>query len=284
MHIAISGQTGFIGTELTNFFLSEGYTVSGIGREDFSKGKQHLADLLEGKDVLINLAGAPIIRRWTQKHKVSLWSSRIDTTQKLAEALSICRQAPGIFISGSGVNIYDNTHLHTEDSTHLSNDFLGKLCSAWEEQALAAQPFCKTYIIRSGVILGKKGGALPTMALPFRWFVGGKIGKGTQQLSWMHIDDYARAVHMLIKEKPENTLYNFCSPHPLTNAEFSRHLARTLKRSALFTVPPFAIKLLYGEGAVVVLTGQAVLPANLQKAGFEFQFPVAGPALENLLG
>ena len=283
MRIAIAGHTGFIGSELKNFFTGKGYKITGIGREDYGKGNTHLASLIEGQDFLINLTGAPIIKRWTRRYSRILWRSRIDTTIQLREAIGLCRERPKAFFSASGVNIYQSGGTHTESNSKLNNDFLGLLCQNWEEEAAKARVFCPTYIIRTGVILGKSGGALPQMALPFKLFVGGKIGNGKQMISWLHIKDYAEVVHMLMKKLPEQEVFNFTSPNPVSNAEFSSELAKTLKRPAFFTVPPFALKLLFGQGSVVLLTGVNVLPENLQKEGYEFRFPQIKEALADLL-
>jgi uncharacterized protein (TIGR01777 family) len=283
MRIAISGHTGFIGSELKNFFLEKGYEITGIGREDFNRGAGHLAEIMEGHDFLINLAGAPIIKRWTRKYSRLLWTSRIDTTRKLREAIGMCTNRPKAFFSASGVDVYSSGKTHTESNNELNDDFLGLLCQNWEEEALKARIFCPVYIIRTGVILGESGGALPKMALPFKLFVGGKIGNGKQMISWMHISDYEQALYMLMQKLPDQEIFNFTSPGAVSNAEFSSVLAKTLNRPNVFVVPPFALRLLFGEGAVILLTGRQVLPENLQKAGYEFKFPEISGTLKDLL-
>ncbi len=283
MRIAISGHTGFIGSELKKFFLEKGYEVTGIGRNDFNLGPGHLAGMIEGHDFLINLAGAPIIKRWTRKYSRLLWTSRIDTTAKLKEALAQCHKRPKAFFSSSAVGIYSPGGVHTEKNNRIDNDFLGLLCQNWENEAAKARVFCPTYIIRTGIILGESGGALPQMALPFKLFAGGKIGDGKQMISWMHIQDYANALHLLMQTLPEQEIFNFTAPHPVSNAELSSVLAKTLHRPNYLPVPPFALKLLFGEGSVALLSGQNVLPENLLKAGYEFQFPEISGTLKDLL-
>lgn len=283
MRIAISGHTGFIGSELKNFFSEKGYDVTGIGRKDFDHGPTHLAGMIEGHDFLINLAGAPIIKRWTRKYSRLLWTSRIDTTRKLREAIGMCSSRPKAFFSASGVDVYSSGKTHTESNNELNDDFLGLLCQNWEEEALKARILCPVYIIRTGVILGDSGGALPQMALPYKLFVGGKIGNGKQMISWMHISDYAQALYMLMQKLPDQEIFNFTTPNAVSNAEFSSALAKTLNRPNFFVVPPFALRLLFGRGAEILLTGQKVLPENLQKAGYEFQFPEVSGALKDLL-
>ncbi len=283
MNIIISGQSGFIGSKLTSFFRSQGHEVTGIGRGDFAKGVIHLASLLSNKHVLINLAGAPIIKRWTRSYSKVLWDSRIVTTRLLVDALPSASNGPKAFFSTSAVNIYGDQGVNTETENTLDEDFLGTLCQRWEEEALRARIHCRTYIMRFGVVLGKGGGALPQMALPFKLFVGGKIGDGRQMISWIHIDDLAQALNKLMQELPDQNVFNFTAPHPVSNAEFSSSLAKTLNRPNLFRVPAFALKILYGEGAVTLIKGVTVLPENLLKEGFRFQYPQLEGALNNLM-
>ncbi len=283
MKIGISGHTGFIGTSLKEFFTAQGHEIIGIGREDFKKGTGHLAALISGTDILINLAGAPIIKRWTKSYSKQLWDSRILTTRALTEAIAESPERPKGFFSASGVNIYNDSRIQTEKENQLSDDFLGILCQRWEEEALKARIHCRTYVLRFGVVLGKDGGALPKMSLPFNLFVGGKISTGKQMISWIHINDFVRAIDMLIHTLPDQNVFNFTSPKPVSNAEFSSVLAKTLGRPNLIPVPAFALKLLFGEGAVVLLEGVNVLPENLLTEGFVFRFPEIEATLEDLL-
>ncbi|MFW5725541.1 MAG: TIGR01777 family oxidoreductase [Bacteroidota bacterium] len=283
MRIAISGHTGFIGSFLKEHFVPQGHTITGIGRKDYRKGVSHLAAMLEGVDVLVNLAGAPIVKRWTKTYSKILWDSRIVTTRKLTDAIAMTRQRPKVFISTSGVNIYENHGVHTENQAGYNQDFLGILCQRWEEEALRARIHCNTYIIRAGVVLGSEGGALPQMALPFKLFAGGRIGSGKQIVSWIHKDDYAAALQMIMEKLPDSQVFNFTSPYPATNAELSRQIAKTLNRPYYLPVPGFALKLLYGEGAVVLLEGPYALPENLQKEGFSHRYPTVQEAIPNLL-
>lgn len=283
MKIVIAGQTGFIGQNLTTYFLQKGYEVSGIGRKDFERGVSHLASVISGADVLVNLAGAPIIKRWTKSYSKKLWDSRIVTTRQLTDAIAESTERPKAFFSASAVGIYDGQGVHTENKFVFDNDFLGLLCQRWEEESQRARIHTATYNIRIGIVLGKDGGALPQMAMPFKLFVGGKLGNGRQMTSWIHIKDFVKALDFLIMKLPEKNVFNFTAPAPVSNAEFSSVLARKLNRPNLFAVPGFAIKLLFGEGSVALLNGQNVLPENLLIEGFEFEFPELDKALEDLL-
>lgn len=284
MNIAISGHTGFIGTHLTRFFENKGYGVTGIGRKDFKKGVGHLSKIISSSDILINLSGAPIIRRWTRRYSRELWNSRILTTEMLVKALEQSAPRPRAFFSSSAIGIYASQGIHTEKDHRLDEDFLGTLCQRWEEEAFRARLLTRVYVVRTGIVLGKEGGALPSMARPFRLGVGGKIGDGRQMISWIHIHDFVNAMDMLIEKMPRENVFNFTAPQPVSNADMSKVLARTLHRPNIFRVPAFALKLLFGEGAVVLLTGQHVLPHNLQNAGYTFAYPELDDALHDLLG
>ena len=283
MKIAIAGHTGFIGSELKKHFRSKNHEILKIGREDFAKGKEHLSKILSGADVLINLAGAPVIKRWTKSYTKELWDSRILTTKALAEAVMQASPKPRFFFSHSGVHIYANTGTHTEDSEDFDQKFLATLCQRWEQEALHAKFFCQTYILRVGMILGTTGGALPQMARPYKMGAGGKIGDGKQMVSWMHISDYLEAIDFILKEAPDASVFNFTSPNPVSNAVLSKTLAKALNKPNFFTVPPIALKMLYGEGASLILSGQEVIPRNLQALGYSFRFPQIQEALEDLL-
>lgn len=283
MRIVISGKTGFIGSRLAARFSAAGHTVHGISREDFKQGEGHLASIISGCDVLINLAGAPIIRKWTRSYCRKMWDSRILTTRQLTDAMAACEIKPRTFISASAVGFYSDNGIQTEDHFTHNEDFLGILCQRWEEEASRARIHSRTYIIRIGITMGKEGGALPQMVKPFRMYAGGKIGSGEQIVSWIHIEDFLRAVEFIFTKRPDKNVFNLTAPHPVSNAELTRIISKTLNKPAVFTVPAAALKLLYGEGAVTLLQGQHVLPDNLLKEGFTFLFPHPEEAMINLL-
>lgn len=283
MKIIISGKSGFIGTNLQKYFHDAGHEVTGISRYDFRQGPAHISSLLENKDVLINLAGAPIIKRWTRKYSRELWSSRIDTTHALVEAIHTTNEKPGVFISSSAIGIYDDKNIHTEESENFDSEFLGTLTKRWEEEAIKARLVVDTFVIRTGIVLGSNGGALPKMSLPFKLGVGGKIASGQQMISWIHINDFARGIDWIIQKRPESKVFNMTAPRPVNNADFSKTLGKVLHRPSFMPVPAFALRLLYGQGADALISGQNVLPENLQKTGFRFQYPTLESALENLL-
>ena len=270
MKIAISGSTGFIGKRLTAKFIEKNIEVISIKRDDLLLSIEDLSKKIEGVDVVINLAGAPIAARWDESYKQLLVSSRIESTKKLVAAINYLKIKPNIFISTSAIGIYDTIHIHTEQSVNYGGNFLSDLCINWEQEALKAQT--RTAIFRLSVVLDKNEGALPKMLLPFKLGLGGKIGNGKQHFSWIAIEDLINAYLFIIEKKDLSGIFNLCSPHPINNIELTKVIGKTLKRPTLFTVPTFILKLLYGEGAGVITEGQAVIPENLLNNGFVFLY------------
>jgi len=284
MQIAISGSTGFIGTALARACREKGWSVVPLSRQDLRQDSTALAHTLEGCAAVVNLAGAPIAARWTTAYKKVLYDSRIETTRSLVSALSLLRQKPEAFISACGIGIYSSRGVHTEDDKDYADDFLGILARDWEQEALAAQAAgVRTVVFRFGVVLGSGGGALQRMLLPFRLGLGGRIGSGGQAFSWVHIHDLLRAVFRAVDDSGMEGAYNLTAPHPTTNGGLTRALGRALRRPALLPVPGFAVKLLFGEGATILLEGQTVLPKRLLERGFTFTFTTIEGALADLL-
>jgi uncharacterized protein (TIGR01777 family) len=277
--VAITGANGFVGSNLIIFFKSLGYTIIPINREDLLHEKKLEAKILQA-NIVINLAGANIIQRWSKSYKKELYSSRIDTTQKIVHAINTITSKPKLFISTSAVGIYDNTQMQEEDHASYGNDFLANLCKDWEKEAHKAN--CSVVIFRFGIVLGKNGGALEKMLLPFKMGVGGPIGKGQQAFSFVHMYDLQHAFKFAIENDSLNGAYNLCAPTPTTNMGLTKALGRTLGRPTFFTVPQFLLKLRFGEGATVLCDGQSAVPKRLQEAGFEFKFHTIEESIEDL--
>ena len=285
MNIAMSGATGFIGSHLSRAFGDKGWKVVPLGREDLKGTDGDFLKKLEGADVVINLAGASIAERWTEEYKEVMYSSRIDTTRKIVNALGRMNIKPRLFISTSAIGIYDTEGEHTEEDTHYADDFLGNLALDWEHAALKAGELgVRTVIFRFGVVLGLDGGALQKMLIPFRIGLGGIIGHGKQPFSWVHIEDLIRAYITVIEHEPYQGLYNLTSPHPTTNEGLTKALGHALRKPAFMHVPAFVFRLQLGEGAKVLLEGQRVLPKRLLESGFTFRFTEIKAALEDLVG
>ncbi|MCT7580858.1 TIGR01777 family oxidoreductase [Aliarcobacter butzleri] len=278
--IAISGANGFVGTSLTNFFSSFRYKIVPLSR-DILNNKSKLEEVLNSTDIVINLAGANIINRWSESYKKLLYSSRIDTTSKIVNAISSISNKPKLLISTSAVGIYDNKSIYDENGS-FSNDFLSNLCQDWEKEALKAKSEAtKVAIFRFGIILGKDGGALQKMITPFKFGLGGTIGSGKQAFSFIHISDLLNAYKFVI-ENDYDGVFNLTAPTPTTNKGLTLALGKTLKRPTILPVPEFVLKLIFSEGARVLTDGQSAIPKKLLDLGFEFKFKTIEETIENL--
>jgi len=281
MKIAITGGSGLIGTALTKRLQERGDEVISITRQMLSLSPQELSSQLDGIQILINLAGAPILSRWTSARKKEIYDSRIVTTRKLVDAIVLMQEPPELLISGSAIGIYSSQGEHTEESVQFSDDFLGNVCRDWEAAAMKSP--VRTVILRTGIVLSTEGGALKKMLLPFRLGLGGRIASGRQVLSWMHMEDYIEAILFIIDTAAPPDVVNMASPHPLDNTSFVRILGEALKRPVIFQVPGFVLKLIFGEGAVTLTKGHSVIPKRLTEAGFRYRYPDLKSALSNLL-
>ena len=282
MIITITGAGGFIGKQLTTFFQSRGNEVRRLPRINSETTTDDVAKHLIGADVVINLAGSPIVARWSEAYKRSLFDSRIITTRKIVEAIRLLDAKPKLFISASAIGIYSPLRDQTESNFQIADDFLGQICSAWELEAKKAEPFTRLAIIRLGIVLGKGGGALERMLPIFKLGLGGKIASGKQGFSWIHISDLVKAVEFIIENEKVKGEFNFTAPEVVDNAQFTKVLAKALKRPAFFTVPAFALKILFGEGAIAVTGGQFAPPRHLLDEGFLFSYPDLEGALRDI--
>ncbi len=283
MRVVMTGASGFVGTALREALVAKGHEVLTLNRADYQRSPQELAEKIEGCDLAINLAGATIATRWSSAYKKVLYSSRVETTRALIEAFKACQKAPSMLISTSAVGRLDSSDRHDESARAYATDFLGELTADWEAEALKAEALgTKVLIFRFGVVVGP-GGMLEKMLPPFKLGLGGKLGSGEQMVSWIHRDDLIRAYLYAIDKPLEAGVYHLCAPHPVSNAELTRALAAALKRPAFMTVPAFMIKLLFGEGSQVMLSGQQVISTRLKDAGFVFDHPTIQEAIEATL-
>jgi len=299
MKIFMTGGTGFVGTYLTKRLISEGHTVTILtqplsGSELTMTGLSYLMgnptrkgawqEAVRNHDVIINLAGASIFRRWTPDHKKIVLSSRIETTRNLVEALP--DNAKHItFFSTSAVGYY-GFHEDEElgESSPPGDDFLAKLAYAWEQEALRGQEKgARVVITRFGVVLGKNGGALGQMIPLFNYFLGGPLGSGRQWFSWVHMHDLAEAFLFLLSRRDISGAVNVCAPNPVRNKDLAKAIGKVLHRPSFMPAPGFMIRLILGEFGSVLLKGQRVLPRRLLEAGFEFRYPDIEAALRNII-
>ncbi|MDO9510276.1 MAG: TIGR01777 family oxidoreductase [Bacteroidales bacterium] len=271
MKICISGISGFTGSYLQTFFTERGDEVVGIYRKDFESPEQ-LIHKLEGSGVLIHLTGSPVIQRWTSKNRKQIFESRILTSQKLVSALCQCVNPPDVFISASAVGIYSSAGVHTESEYCLGTGFMAEICQAWEEAVSEKPEGVRLVNIRMGIVLGRGGGMLSKILPLFRYGLGGRLGSGHQAFPWIHIDDFSQAILFIIQTNLSGPI-NLVSPATDNSQTFTRALASVVKRPAVFSVPSFIIRLIFGKAAISILDGQSVIPQKLLEAGFEFQHP-----------
>ncbi len=282
--IAISGASGFIGNYLLNKFHQKGWNIIPLSRKTLGLAPKELTLKLKTSDIIINLAGAPIIGRWTSLYKKSLYDSRVGLTEKLIRACSEMDQKPKVFISASAIGYYASGGPHTEKTHTRADNFLGELTNAWEKEAFKAQNFgARTIIFRLGVVLGKNGGALQQMLPIFKLGLGGTIKNGKQPFSWIHIQDLFQALITFIQNDALQGIYNLTAPNPTTNKGLTTALATALAKPAFLPVPEFVLRLKFGEGAQILTEGQTVYPKRLLESGFSFSFPTIDDAVNNCI-
>ena len=283
MLVAIAGSSGFVGKRLKQALLARNFSVIDIRRQDFTGSDSGLAERLTGAQVIINLAGAPIIQKWTTQYKRELYESRILTARKIRKAVCLMPEKPRLLIGTSAVGIYPDGKVLNESDREFTPNFLSNLCRDWEDEVLTDDCDYRRIIFRLGIVLDPAEGAFPRIVKPFRVGVGGKLGSGRQGFSWIHLQDLIRAYFFVMENTECQGIFNLTAPNPVSNAQFTRMLAQKLNRPAIFPVPRFALKLLYGEGSMALTEGQLVMPGRLLDSGFTFAFPDLDSCLNDLV-
>jgi uncharacterized protein (TIGR01777 family) len=294
MKITLTGAGGFLGGPLIRALQAEGHQLHALGRKpipgiafspwNVTEGEPP-REALEGSDAVIHLAGEPVAQRWSPEVKARIRDSRVIGTRHLVHALSTISRRQGVLISASAVGIYGSRgdKVLTEKSKPGSG-FLEDITVDWEKEAGLAEALGMRVVqIRIGVVLGKDGGALAKMLPPFRAGVGGPLASGKQWMSWIHVDDVVGLILFALSNAAVRGPVNATAPHPVTNAEFTRELGKALHRPAFFPVPEFALRLLFGEMASVVLASQRVLPQAAESAGYQFRYPELPAALASVV-
>ncbi len=300
MHILITGGTGFIGRELIRQLRHDEHEVTVLTRNVSSAGSRLPAgtrvrdDLapLEAVDAVVNLAGENLgAARWNTARKQAFRASRIGTTRRLNDWMASLAKPPGVLVSGSAIGWYGphGDEPLTENLTTPGTDFSAELCRDWEaEAAKAAALGVRVCTLRTGIVLGRSegriAGALAQMLPPFKLGAGGPMGSGRQWMSWIHLNDEVALIRWLIDTLTASGAYNGTAPEPATNADFAKALGRAVHRPAVLPMPGFMLKLVVGEMAEILLTGQRVLPQKSLDQGFKFRFATLDSALQDVIG
>jgi uncharacterized protein (TIGR01777 family) len=306
MRIIIAGGSGLIGRELSSTLTTDGDEVIILSRNPGTvtgmpagvrvikwdgKTLQGWGLEIEKSDAVVNLTGENLSgdgflpSRWTKDRKLRLVQSRLNSGIVLTKAIERAKTKPSVFIQASGIGFYGT---HQEKSLNEGDDggddFSANLCKEWEASSQTVELMgVRRVVIRNGVVLSTKGGALPLLLLPYKLFVGGPFGDGNQVYSWIHLIDEANAIQFLIRNNQAKGVYNLTAPNPITNDEFGRTIGKVMKRPHYIPIPGFVMRLAFGEVSSMVLEGQKVLPQRLLEAGYGFKFPMLEDALKDLL-
>ena len=304
MKIAITGATGFIGSRLVEKLTTSGQQILILARNperaklQFPSAKFPNLEIvgcqitesgtwqqtISGCDAVVNLVGEPIAERWTPEHKKAIQGSRQRGTEKIVEAIGQANAKPSVLINASAIGYYGTSETATfVENSPPGSDFLAQVCQAWEAEATKVREFgVRLAILRLGIVLGE-GGALARMIPPFKLFAGGPLGNGKQWFSWIHLEDLVNVIWEILQHPELEGTFNATAPNPVRMSEFCQTLGEVLNRPSWLPVPDFALELLLGESAKVVLEGQQVLPTRLQAAGFQYQYSSLKPALTAII-
>lgn len=300
MKIAIAGGTGLVGQALTDHLIDKGHSIFILTRNTSNKKEKANVTYVEwlkessspetsldGIDAFVNLAGESINSgRWTEEQKKKIIESRISSTKEINRIIGSLQNKPEVLVNASAIGYYgtSETQTFTEKDTTPGSDFLASTVYAWEKEAEHAKADgVRTVFTRFGIVLDKDEGALPRMMLPYKMFVGGKIGSGEQWMSWVHIKDVVGAITFCLENKDIDGPVNVVSPQPKQMKDFGKTLGKVMGRPHWFPTPGFALKVALGEMSVLVLEGQKVLPTKLEEKGYNFFFSHLDDALSDIL-
>jgi uncharacterized protein len=304
MKIAITGATGFVGSRLVVKLHDRGDLIVILTRNldkaqrIYPKSIYPKIDIIpyvatesgdwqkeiSGCDAVINLAGEPISERWTSEAKQAIVASREIGTEKIVEAIASAIEKPKVLINSSAIGYYGTSETASfDENSPAGSDFLAEVCKKWEAAAHKVKAVgTRLVILRTGIVLGN-GGALAKMIPPFKLFAGGPIGSGRQWFSWIHRDDLINLIIYCLDRPEINGTFNATAPNPVRMKEFCHILGEVMKRPSWLPVPDFALEILLGEGAKIVLEGQEVLPKVTQTLGFDYRYPNLEVALEEIV-
>jgi len=286
MNIAIAGISGFTGSELKKTSEKASWKVTAIPRALTSDKSriQELTEIVTDADVIINLSGAPIIKRHTNKYRQILWESRIVTTQSLVRAIELSAKKPELLISLSATGIYKAGHSHDEFNYVYDDGFLGTLCMSWENEAMRAETHhVRTVILRTGIILGEKGGIIKKLSSIFKLGLGAVILPPGSPFPWVHISDFTEICMHMIRQTECRGVYNLSANENTTQRDFAKAFAKALKKPLLFIVPGFFLKIMFGKGADIITRNASVKTERLREANYEFLFTDIQSAMKDIL-
>jgi uncharacterized protein (TIGR01777 family) len=299
MRVTLTGATGRLGTQLVHAMRERGDEVTVLSRSP-DRAREQLgvdaqawdpgagpapAAALAGRDAVVHLAGEDLAQRWNEDAKRRILESRELGTRNLVEGLRAAEPRPGVLVSASAVGYYGSRgDERLDEDAPAGDDFPASVCAAWEREAVVAEELgLRVVRVRTGVVLDAEGGALEKMLPPFKLGLGGPVAGGRQYVSWIHVDDVIGIYLHAIDEPAWSGPVNATAPEPATNRELSKALGRALHRPAVAPVPGLAVKLLYGEMATLVISGQRAVPRRALEGGYEFRHPELGEALRSVL-
>jgi uncharacterized protein (TIGR01777 family) len=302
VRILVAGGTGFIGRPLVKFLVSEGHQVIVLTRNPHDAAKRLTGGVeveewdaftpgpwtsrVSETDAIINLVGERLdAKRWTEAQRKRIVDTRVDVTRVLIQAIGQARHKPATLVNASAVGYYGSTgEEEVTENSPGGRGFLAEVCGRWESEARGAEQYgVRTVLLRTGVVLGERGGVLNRMVPPFRFFIGGPIGSGNQWLPWVHRDDVLGVLQFVLSTRGLSGPVNVVAPESVSMRQFCAALGRVLHRPSWMRVPSFVVRLAFGEMGGMVLEGQRVVPMVLQKSGYSFRYPSLDRALENVL-
>jgi len=306
MRILIAGGSGLIGSRLSALLTEDGDEVTILSRnpdkvrgllagvrvfEWDGKSVQAWGSEINKMDAVVNLTGENLSgkgifpTRWTEERKQLLRSSRVNSGKVLSEAIEIASHKPSVLVQASGIGFYQpNQPKALTEADGGGSDFMSDLSKEWEASSAPVEKLgVRRVVVRNGMVLSTKKGALRPLLLQYKLFAGGPLGSGNQIYSWIHIDDEADGIRFLIRNEGANGAFNLTAPNPVSNDEFGRTIAKVMRRPHYFPIPGFAMHLAFGEVATMVLEGHKVLPQKLLESGYVFRYPTLEEAMRNLL-
>ena len=278
-------MSGYLGRSISEELQKNGHEVLGIERKLIYGSLATLSKEIEGTDVIINLAGALVFQRWTDRKKRLIHESRVRTTRNLVHAINELpkENQPKKLITASAIGIYKSGFKHNESSTNFNNGFDGIVAKDWEDSSNELPVTIQKNIFRIGLVLGKEAKTITNLLLPFKLGFGATLGNGKQPFPFVHEKDVFRAFVWAVENLDKSGIYNLVAPENITNKDFTKALAKALNRPAIFSLPGFALKMVLGEVAVLLTESPEVEPKNLLEAGFVFKYPDIDSALREIL-